>query len=54
VSLAVGGDDPADAPRWRHAVPWGSAGGSDASYLPGDAGLRLLRELAAAYRSRGV
>lgn len=43
VSLAVGGDDPADAAPWRREVTYGE--GSAASYLTPDAGMRLLLEL---------
>ena len=48
ASLGVGGDDPAGSPKWEGSECYGSA--EDASFLPGEEALALLRLLVAAYR----
>lgn len=48
VSLGIGGEDPDDFPAWEGRETYGT--GSDASYLPGDDGLAILRRLVAVYR----
>jgi hypothetical protein len=50
VSLAVGGDDPADVPEWRGHEPYGEKGSMAASSLPSDDGVRLLHRLVHRYR----
>jgi hypothetical protein len=50
VSLAVGGDDPADLPEWRGEEPYGDAVSMAASYLPSGDGVRLLHGLVRRYR----
>jgi hypothetical protein len=51
VSLAVGGDDPADVPKWRGAVLYGDERSYAASSLPSDDGVLLLHELVRRYRA---
>jgi hypothetical protein len=51
VLLAVGGDDPAEGAPWQQGTSYGPPGGSDASYLPAQAGLDLLLKLCARHQS---
>ena len=48
VSMGIGGEDPCDSPTWEGREMYGT--GSDASYLPGDDGLAILRRLVDEYR----
>ena len=48
VSLGVGGD-PSWSPTWEGREPYGSD--TDASYLPGEDGLAILRRLFLSYQS---
>ncbi len=46
VMLAIGGDDPAEAPEWVGMFTYGEVGGYAASYLPADQGLAIIVHLA--------
>jgi hypothetical protein len=50
VSLAVGGEDPADGAPWRRVVTYGS--GSDASYLSAEDGVPILLALYEEWKGR--
>lgn len=52
ITLAVGGQDPADTGAWECTVPYGDAD-ADASWLDASDGLTILLDLVQQYRDAG-